>query len=91
MIRYRKGKENPADGLSRKPDYAMKNSEEDENPLLNLLKLRLKGEGEAYTDYIRITRSALLAALIKEITRRSRDSRKSIFNTLTLKFKGEQY
>ena len=69
----------------------MKDSEEDGNPLSDLLKLRLEGEGEAHADHMRIARPALLAALTRGMARRPRDPRESIFNTLTPKPEGEQY
>ena len=49
VIEYRKGKLNPADGLSRRPDY-MKNLELPGNELAPLLASRLLGAGNEHAD-----------------------------------------
>ena len=42
-IQYRKGKENPADGLSRRPDHMRGGTPEEYNPMKTLIEERLEG------------------------------------------------
>ena len=42
IIKYRRGKDNPIDGLSRRPDYIVR-SKEVRNPLIELLYTRILG------------------------------------------------
>lgn len=52
VIEYRKGKENPADGPSRRPDYT--DTEEDVgNPLRELLTQRMEVASDSCTDHTR--------------------------------------
>ena len=52
VIVYRKGKENPADGPSRRPDY--KDAEEEErNPLRELLVQRTEVASDSHADHMR--------------------------------------
>ena len=46
-IRYRKGKDNPADGLSRRPDHMVREGPV-ENPLKELITLRLRDSSEEH-------------------------------------------
>ena len=45
-IKYRKGKDNPADALSRRPDH-MTREKEDEHPLKELILLRTRGTSDS--------------------------------------------
>jgi hypothetical protein len=42
VIIYRRGKDNPADGPSRRPDYATVDPDDEENPLWELIQTRMK-------------------------------------------------
>ena len=45
IIEYRKGKDNPADGLSRRPDH-MEGQEPVGNPLADLLRTPIAGRNQ---------------------------------------------
>ena len=65
VIEHRRGKENPADGLSRRPDHMeVDNAEEEEHPLRVLLRERLAPEG-----------SASIAATTRSHTKRPKQGR----------------
>ncbi len=47
VIEYRRGKDNPADGLPRRPDY-MSGEDKVGNPLADLLRTRIKSRRRAW-------------------------------------------
>ena len=51
IIKYRRGSENPTDTLLRRLDLIVVEDEEEENPLRDLLRLRIEGVSEPRTDY----------------------------------------
>ena len=55
-IVYRKGKENPADGLSRRPDYLQVDQEEESDPMVKLLQDRIMGAIPA--EHVRVRRES---------------------------------
>jgi transposase InsO family protein len=82
VIRYRKGKDNPADGLSRRPDHMQVEEEDRENSLGELLRLRLSTADDSQPDHLRDAVDTMIGAVTRTKTRESRDPQKSPLNTL---------
>ena len=80
-IEYRKGKENPADGLSRRPDY-MGQTEEVGNPLWDLLRTRIPGASDELQESTSGVRSIRIRALTREMTKKPVHPAESDYNTL---------
>jgi Reverse transcriptase (RNA-dependent DNA polymerase)/RNase H-like domain found in reverse transcriptase/Integrase zinc binding domain/Chromo (CHRromatin Organisation MOdifier) domain/Integrase core domain len=81
VIQYRKGKENPADGLSRRPDHMrVASDEQEENPLLDLLRARTPA-ALAHADHM-LHDSVGLSVLTRGMAKKPLDPHKSLFNTL---------
>ena len=81
-IQYRKGKENPADGLSRRPDH-MVVEENEENPLGDLLRARLQIAGEQHADHMLPVESVKLGVLTRGMARKPRNPEKSELHVLS--------
>jgi RNase H-like domain found in reverse transcriptase len=81
IIVYRPGKENPADGLSRRPDHMVKDSPR-ENILADLLRVRLVDASEARADHTLEPGSIMLGMLTRGMARRPRDPQESDLATL---------
>ena len=81
-IEYRRGKENPADGLSRRPDH-MGGSERVGNPLWDLLSTRIQGadSAQAMSNTVGVN-SVSIAVLTRGMARRADHPAESEYNTL---------
>lgn len=73
VVLYRKGKDNPADGLSRRPDH-MEGVEDAENPLGDLLRLRLRIEDETHADHMRLENAITVGVTTRSQGRSSDDN-----------------
>lgn len=82
-IIHRKGKDNPADAPSRRPDYALDTGEEDENPLRDLILRRTEGTGKEHADHMRNEGALMLGALTRSKTNKSTGQQESQWSTLS--------
>lgn len=81
-IEYRRGKDNPADGLSRRPDH-MADKPKTGNPLADLLGDRLKQAKDVLSGSMSVGDSGAIRALTRGMTR-SQNPTESIFHTLPI-------
>ena len=82
FIEYRKGKDNPADGLSRRPDY-MNQTEEVGNPLWDLLRTRVPRAPERQAiSTSQAVSSVQVRVVTRGMARKPRHPAESEYNTL---------
>lgn len=83
-IQWRRGKDNPADGLSRRPDHLGPEEEPTENLLVELLKKRVPTVDEQHADHMRVNGERIVGVLTRSAVQASRNPTESIYNVLTL-------
>jgi hypothetical protein len=77
VIQWRRGKDNPADGLSRRPDHLTKEEESSVNPLVEMLQLRMPLVEDAHEGRMRHGQDVIVGVL----TRHQRSNMCWIFRT----------
>jgi hypothetical protein len=82
IMKYRKGKDNPVDGLSRRPNYIDIDKGDFENSLGDLLCLQLRAADKSQANHLQGDVSALIIAVTRLKTRQSREPLTSALNTL---------
>lgn len=83
-IQWRRGKDNPADGLSRRPDYMGAEDAPTENILTTLLEKRVLEDQETQADHLRVAGDLVVGALTRAMVQDSRDPTESVYNVVTL-------
>ena len=83
-IKYRKGKDNPADALSRRPDHMVVEDSEEENPLRELLRARMSDAPDPRADHTQEAERVTIAVMTGATTEGSRDPSESQYNAIRL-------
>jgi hypothetical protein len=84
QVIWRRGKDNPADGLSRRPDHMEKDEPPPENALKELLRARMPLEEDAHEGRMRHGSDVIAGVLTRAEARRAEDSRRSAYDIVTL-------
>lgn len=83
-IQWRRGKDNPADGLSRRPDYMVEDDPIDFSPMAEVLKKRLPIEGDSHTDHMRDGEGLIVGVMTRAMVQGSEDTTESAYNVTAL-------
>jgi hypothetical protein len=83
-IQWRKGRDNPADGLSRRPDHMEVDEPPQENPLKVLLQKRMPLEEDSREGRMRSGDEVIVGVMTRSHVQRSRDTQQSEYRVVTL-------
>lgn len=83
-IEWRRGKDNPADGLSRRPDHMNSGEDPPENVLKELLQLRMPVVEDTQEGRMRLGDTVIVGVTTRAETRRGQDQRDSVYDVVTL-------
>lgn len=84
-IQWRRGKDNPADGLSRRPDYMVEEDPIEEiNPMAEILQKSMPVTGDPHTDHMRGEGGLRVGVLTRGMVQSSNGSTNSAYNVTAL-------
>ena len=89
-IQWRRGKDNPADGLSRRPDHMGKEEPPSENILRTLLSMRMRAEDDPHAGRVRSGDEVIVGLMTRSMVQSSRSPTESVYNVVTLPTSEEQ-
>ena len=84
IIKYRRGKSNPADPLSRRPDHMVAEDKEESNPLGDLLRVRMRVAPDPHADHMQGIEKTTVAVMTRATTQGARAPEESPYNVVRL-------
>ena len=84
IIKYRKGQSNPADGLSRRPDYMVEEEGQRSNPMRDLLRTRMRVASDPRADHTQGMDAVTVAVMTRAMAQGSKDPAASPYNVIRL-------
>lgn len=80
LIQWRRGKDNPADGLSRRPDYMVEEDLPTENILNTLLSKRILDDPENRATRMRVNGDVVVGVLTRAMVQGNESTAESVYN-----------